>query len=140
MTSSTLINPDGNVPHKKRLGRCYELAGNLALHNPETQLIHGSIQGFGAPRIPHAWVVLPDGSIWEPATNKVWEKPIFYGFFNAIVRKRYDQQTFMRMMVRHEHWGPWDNPEAVEQPHSLADGCLVPSTVAPAPSTAADGL
>jgi len=107
-----LINPHADVPHKQRLGRCYELAGELALQNSKTELIHGSIQGFGAPRLAHAWVVLPDESIWEPTTNKVWEKSIFYGFFNAIVRKRYDQQAFLRMLVRHEHWGPWDKPDA----------------------------
>lgn len=126
MNSPILTNPDNNLPHKQRLGRCYELTGNIALHNSGVELVHGTIQGCGAPRIAHAWVVLPDGSIWEPVTNQVWKKSVFYEFFSAVVRKRYDRQTFLRLAVRHEHWGPWDGPEAVGPSRSHCNGMMVP--------------
>ena len=108
LTKTSFINPDASIPHKDRLGRCYELTGNLALHNPEVVLIHGSIQGMGAPRIGHAWVVLPDGQVWEPVTNEVWKSSVFDGFFCPQVAKKYDNQALLRKVVRHEHWGPWD--------------------------------
>ncbi len=106
--SPTLINPDANIPHKARLGRCYELTGKIALHNPHVDVIHGSIQGMGAPRIRHAWVALPDGSIWEPVTNKVWSKKGFYDFFSAIDIKRYPNSAYLKLVVEHEHWGAWN--------------------------------
>ena len=108
LTAFTLINPDASVPHKERLGCCYELAGSLAQHNPEVVLVHGSIQGMGAPRIGHAWAVLPDGSVWEPATNQMWKSSVFEAFFRPRVDKKYENQAMLRKIVRHEHWGPWE--------------------------------
>lgn len=105
--TNSLINPHDHLPYKQRLGRCYELAGEIALHNSTVELVHGSIQGFGAPRIGHAWVVLGDESVWEPATNRVWGPAAFQAFYNAKVEKRYDQRAFLELMVTHEHWGPW---------------------------------
>lgn len=76
MNAETLTNPTDHLPFKKRLGRCYELPGQIVLHNPDTSLVHGSIQGLGNPRLAHAWVDLPDDSVWEPATNQVWSRYI----------------------------------------------------------------
>jgi len=103
----SLINPDASIPHKERLGRCYELAGNLAHHNPDVFLVHGTIQGLRFPRMGHAWVILPDGQVWEPTSNQVWKRDIFQGFFRPQVNKKYDYQAMLRECIRHEHWGPW---------------------------------
>lgn len=106
--SMKLTNPDASIPHKLRLGRCYELTGKIALHNPLVEIVHGSIQGMGALRIGHAWAVLPCGSIWEPVTNKVWSKQGFYDFFSAIDIKHYSNSAFLKLVVEHENWGAWD--------------------------------
>jgi hypothetical protein len=92
MHRTPLINPTADLSHRQRLGRCYELSGTIALHNPHVMLVHGSIQGFNFPRIAHAWVELPDGSVWEPVTNKVWHRPIFDGCQRA---DKIDPQTSM---------------------------------------------
>jgi hypothetical protein len=96
MQSIPLVNPTTNLSHRQRLGRCYELSGLIALHNPHVTLVHGSIQGFNYPRIAHAWVELPDGSVWEPVTNKVWHHSIFDGFYRAEVTVRYRGPCFSR--------------------------------------------
>jgi|GEM_PF-2928502 len=107
MQSTPLINPTADLTHRQRLGRCYELSGLIALHNPHVTLVHGSIQGFNFPRIAHAWVELPDGSVWEPVTNKVWHHSIFDGFYRPQVTIKYDHQAICRLCARYEHWGPW---------------------------------
>ena len=66
--------PDA-MKFEDRLRRCYELAGKGILHAPEgSTLVHGTIEGFGNPRIGHAWVELPDGSVWEPISRVVYPK------------------------------------------------------------------
>jgi len=107
MNAPSFINPDKNIPHKQRLGRCYELAGNFAFNNPSVVLVHGSIQGPGAPRIPHAWVSYREELFWEPTLNKFWDKATFYAFHNAIAYRRYDHESLVRLMVSSENWGPW---------------------------------
>lgn len=110
MNSQTLINPDASIPHERRVGRCYELTGRIALRNPHLEVVHGTIQGMEARRIKHAWAVLPDESVWEPATNTIWPKQAFYSVFNAIDLKRYANSAFRSLAVRHGNWGDWDVP------------------------------
>ncbi len=109
MNAETLTNPTDHLPFKERLGRCYELSGLMVLHNPDTSLVHGSIQGMGNPRIAHAWVDLPDGSVWEPATNKVWTRYTFEAFFRAEVTRKYENRSALEHFVRHETYGPWES-------------------------------
>jgi hypothetical protein len=100
------------IPYRKRLGRCYELSGRYLLDNPNTNLVHGSIQGMGQPRIKHAWVETlgTDGrltGIFEPISNAI-QHPGAYGlFFNAHVDKRYPQKEALAHMVKKRHFGPW---------------------------------
>ncbi|HVZ65088.1 MAG TPA: hypothetical protein VG936_11000 [Lacunisphaera sp.] len=107
MNAEALTNPTDHLTHKERLGRCYELSGLIVLYNPDTSLAHGSIQGLGNPRIAHAWVDLPDGSVWEPATNKVWSRTGFEAFFNPRVSQKYDNRRALEHFAQHETWGPW---------------------------------
>lgn len=108
MQDTPFVNPTADLPHPQRLGRCYELSGLVALHNPDFTLVHGSIQGLKFPRIAHAWVELPDGSVWEPVSNKVWNRSIFDGFYRAQVTVKYDHRSMCERCARHEHWGPWE--------------------------------
>lgn len=69
------VDPNEGEPFKARLGRCYELAGRFASHNEDAILVHGSIQGFGKPRLDHAWVEI-DGGIWEPASGQLYQREV----------------------------------------------------------------
>lgn len=103
------FDPNEGEPFKARLGRCYELAGRFASHNEHAVLIHGSIQGFGRPRIKHAWVEI-DGGVWEPASGQLHDPDVFRAVFNPQEEKRYDHEQTLVASLREKHWGPWDGP------------------------------
>lgn len=88
-----------------RLGRCYELSYKATA--PGTTLVHGSIQGFDFPRIDHAWVVLADGTVWEPASNEVWDAGVFRSFFRAVVGTEYTFADALHNALESGHYGPW---------------------------------
>lgn len=101
---------------ESRLGRCYELSGKYVMDHSGTTLIHGSIQGFGHPRIGHAWAVTKSGDIWEPATNQTYPKPVFDAIFNPEVDSTYTHSEALKQMVQHETYGPWDAEKSAETP------------------------
>lgn len=106
---SNLTDTPRSAGSNTRLGRCYELAGIYVLEGDDgLTLVHGSIQGFGNPRLKHAWVELPSDCVWEPATNKKWSKRTFELVFNPVVDVKYDHPALARNTVLFEHWGPWD--------------------------------
>lgn len=90
-----------------RLGRCYELAGRRAGFTAGAILVHGSIQGFGHPRIGHAWVVLPSGVVWEPILDQEIDADVFREFFSPEVEVTYEREEVLVLMLREMHWGPW---------------------------------
>lgn len=105
-----------NPLDRSRLGHCYPLAGRYVMDIirgrrsaplEETFLVHGSIQGFGQPRIDHAWVIVGD-NVYEPATDQEWDAYVFNQLFNAIPGAAYSPDQVLDMMCKHMHWGPWD--------------------------------
>lgn len=99
-------------PVAENLGRCYELAGKRVTDvlicggATEPVLVHGTIQGFGAPPLPHAWVKEGD-SVWEPATGKSWPAHVFAILFNPVEHVTYPAREAAVKMVRAKHYGPW---------------------------------
>lgn len=94
------------IPFEKRLGRCYELAGKYAMHNADATLVHGSIEGMGAPRIDHAWAETPRG-VYEPASNSLWSPLVFKALFHPEVKDRYPRVDALKAMTKEGHYGPW---------------------------------
>jgi len=102
----------------RRLGKCYELSGRYLLdRRDDTNLVHGSIEGsiegFGNPRIKHAWVEVLDKDgkvtgIYEPITNAIQDPASFGAYFSAHVDRRYPAREGLVNMVKHGHFGPWD--------------------------------
>ena len=95
-----------------RLGRCYELAGRYVMDNAGTQLVHGSIQGMGNPRIDHAWAVTSDGQIYDAVLDEEFDPVAHLHFFSAEEHIVYERFEAMALMAKHKHWGPWDNRTA----------------------------
>lgn len=121
-SSSEDVNPDSTVHlnassgeratvtfPEERLGRCYELAGRYASQNPNSELVHGTIQGAGNPPLDHAWVNLPTGDVYEPISDQEWDKVAFDAFFNPVEKVTYDHMNTLDKMIDTEHWGPWDD-------------------------------
>jgi hypothetical protein len=102
------VNPDVTKPFKDRLGLYYELAGRYASHNSDVTLVHGSIQGMGKPRLDHAWVILEDGSIWEPIFNETFDADVYRMLVNPMVDRTYSNEQTCIHLLKHKHWGPWE--------------------------------
>lgn len=93
-----------------RLSKRYELAGQRTAFSggTETKLVHGSVQGvFGDTRLSHAWVVQPDGRVWEPTTNKPWPADVFKAFFHPKVDKVYSTKQVLANLAKTHSYGPW---------------------------------
>lgn len=100
-----------------RLGRCYELAGREVILPGDRfhpgrgapVLVHGTIQGFGNPPNPHAWIEFRDGTVWEPITEQYFGAGEWVAFANPGAEAvRYTVQEARRRAVVTGHWGPWD--------------------------------
>lgn len=99
-----------------RLGECYILSGRYVMSNPDSVLIHGSVNGNN-----HAWVEMtkniPDNTtgneyslatVFDPVLGEEYPKEYYYKQLNAQVIKQYSSGEVMKTMMRYNHWGPWD--------------------------------
>lgn len=121
MTGSIDFDGDASVNARgttfdDRIGNCYEYAAGYLIvdgkKGPDMNLVHGSIRGFGNPRIKHAWVEVLDGdgnisAVYEPGSNHLWSPPMFGQFFNAHVDARYPKDKAYVNLIKTEHYGPW---------------------------------
>ena len=113
MTGSLVIEAKGTDPSESiegfdRMSRCYELAGRYLMANDGTTMVHGTVDN-GAKVIRHAWVVDPDGEIFEPTTGIHYDTASFEAQYHPAPRVTYPQDRAMVQMLRFKHWGPWDD-------------------------------
>lgn len=100
---------------EQRISRCYELAmlGMLRDWPDEGMLVHGSIHGPGEDmhRIAHAWLRVRTkhgvNLVWEPITRLVHLQADWEQAARAREERAYDLHTTTRLMVTHNHYGPW---------------------------------
>jgi hypothetical protein len=102
---------------RNRIGRCYELCGRVMINEPDAKrymLVHGritppspSILGFEG-RMFHAWIELPDGRVYDAVYDQYYSKDDYRNQFQAVPIAVYrGARRAARMMVRHNHYGPW---------------------------------
>lgn len=99
-----------HLPYEDRLGECYHLSSEwVSLVGREfpdhVRLVHGSIQGFGNPRINHAWTTITDGQrvvCFDPVSRIANYALPWMEQHDAIPRAIY---TFQEALA---HYGPWD--------------------------------
>lgn len=94
-----------------RAGRCYELSAKYVSENHDAVLVHGSIQGNGYPRNPHAWVEVEgtDGMIvFDPVLDQHYPAWLYERLMNAKAYVRYTYDEAVRLMVDTGHYGSWD--------------------------------
>lgn len=99
---------------RARLGLCYQLSGRYVMDDPETVLVHGSIQGFGNPRIGHAWVELPGGRVYDAVLDQEFSQVEHVAIFHPVVDRRYSHDETLVTMARTHNWGPWTLSEVRE--------------------------
>ncbi len=100
---------------KVRLGNCYQLAAEYAIEDETRTLVHGTIQHDPYPDNPHAWVEFEGGGrwedpwlVWEPISQDILPRPVFYALFQAREHHRYDSNTQFEWMEKTRNWGPWE--------------------------------
>jgi len=94
-------------------GTCYPDAWRYAMQHSEAILAHGTAISLGR-RIGHAWVELPDGTVWEPSSQAVMPIEKFYGLVDPIVEDRYTSEEAAIMVARVGKHGPWSAEERME--------------------------
>jgi len=92
-------------------GECYANAGrHLMNSNHEGNLTHGIVKLPDGKSINHAWV--DEGKtqgIFEPEHVTHMSHDDFSTAFNPVTHKVYDRKTMMLNMLKHKHWGPWED-------------------------------
>jgi hypothetical protein len=97
----------------ERLTRCYELSwktiSKISGGGEGHQLVHGSIHGPGssAGRIPHAWVELADGTVFDPVLDLWFSPDEWERGFSAEAAVKYDFDEVGRQSAASMNMGPW---------------------------------
>jgi hypothetical protein len=103
------------------LGDCYRAAARLILDNdlpPEARLAHGMVDGQGpltGCRFGHAWVELGDVVLDHLNGRTIAVRAEEYyriGRMREEEIKRYTREETARLVLKHEHWGPWSGEGA----------------------------
>lgn len=111
------------IPDPDRVGYCYELTANFALHailtagDTSWSIVHGTIQGELVPGlllrpIPHAWAWDPDTHrVYEPATDTIYDEAAFRRLYRPTFDHVFGPEgpdSWRRVCIRFGHYGPWD--------------------------------
>lgn len=107
-----LIAGQDTATFDDRAGRCYELAAAAIAWGAAGEtatLVHGTIRSATPPaRIPHAWLLLDDGTLWEPVTANVYQADEWVTWADARPDELYPTATRVRVQLHeHAHYGPW---------------------------------
>jgi hypothetical protein len=99
-------------PKKRRLGKCFQLAGRYIFDHPDVILIHGTINGSHLCNVPdfdnpHAWIEGGD-EVYDLVLDQRLPKDVYYQIMHAKIKKRYTQNEMNKLVLRTGHWGPWE--------------------------------
>ena len=75
------------------------------MQHPEAVLVHGTAISLGK-RIHHAWVELPNGTVWESSTQTIFLVERYYELLDPIAEDRYTADEAAHMLSVGKH-GPW---------------------------------
>lgn len=106
------------ITARKRIGRCYELAGiGLLRHKPrQWTLVHGTVKA-GQQTLGHAWFERGE-LVYDPVKDFVFIRPHFYRTLRAKAVKRYSVRSAAKHMLVKKSFGPWwDAPAEVRHAH-----------------------
>jgi len=107
------MSPSSHIAQVKmkpeKLGECYERAGMFMFTSDDgAKLVHGATFTFQSAGRKHAWVVLPNGRIWEPTGKMEWDPAKFERAFRPQIHNSYEFEAMNRNSQQHGHWGPWE--------------------------------
>ena len=88
----------------RREGLCFNLSLQKIINDPPDErslLVHGVHGAF--ERGLHAWIVQPDGQIWDPVADTL--TPI--AEYPGVPEATYDRTQALILATRLRHAGPW---------------------------------
>jgi len=105
------------IPEECMNGDCYEVSGRYmmdkhlaGLSNPV--LVHGTVTGQGrihGVEYDHAWIEEGDEVLdMSRSRNIHMPKAVYYALGQIKNTKKYDYETFRKMVSKYKHWGPWE--------------------------------
>ncbi len=100
------------IAARKRVGRCYELAGMGILKHKcrRWTLVHGTVINE-MQTLGHAWFERGP-LVYDPVKDFVFTRTLFYRTHKAKAKKRYSVRQAARLMVKNKTFGPWWNAPA----------------------------
>jgi hypothetical protein len=108
MNVQTEGTTDQHDAFRTRLGWCFRENALFVQMHANTQLVHGSIQGEGCPRIDHAWCINPNGTIHDAVLGQDWPADAYERFFNAKLDVVFSRDEVFARLQREKTWGPWE--------------------------------
>lgn len=104
------------MPIQVPLGDCYLAAGKfigreaVLAFSKDYRLVHGNLARLRQDvRSNHAWV--EEADLVHEVSNgqhKVFSRAAYYQVNGVTCIHRYMPEEALRLMIRHGHWGPWE--------------------------------
>jgi len=99
-------------------GDCFEANGRefieLATKDDTMKLVHGEVTGQGkveGKRFWHCWIEVGNRTVLDFSERReiTMDKDDYYeiGKIDERQVKKYDHDTVLKNIIKHEHWGPW---------------------------------
>jgi hypothetical protein len=98
------------IPANIPTGTCYQDTWRFLIKEQEGHLVHGTVWSKDK-RIGHAWIETETGYIWEPETNRFYNKTAFSDIAAPVEDNRYTATEASIMAARSQNFGPWSNEE-----------------------------
>ena len=108
------MKPD--IPDANKNGDCFQVAAQTVMKHPEWKLVHAVVHGQGpleGVEYTHAFALDEKRDVVIDNTQKnkdLRELPAaLYWYLGKIeIYKEYTHEEMLKMLLKHEHWGPWD--------------------------------
>ena len=98
--------------YRNRGARCYEIGGKFQQDNPDWLLVHATLTPqcgkFEGKKYLHCFNENGE-TVYDPVLNKMFDRAQYYHDMRVVGEQKYDHVTASRMMMRANHWGPWDD-------------------------------
>src|SRR5262245_15770440 len=91
-------------------GHCYRRALKRLFKQKDVRgwrLVHGF--AFVGGNVPgkHAWLLLPDGRVWDPTENAYATAEEYKAARRSTPVREYTRLQAARLAAKHGHYGPW---------------------------------
>jgi len=71
--------------------------------------VHGQCNGPNGSRAGHAWILAPDGRVYDPVLDRWFTEAAYRDFVAAVPERQYtlEQAAAALLLLAADHYGPW---------------------------------